>query len=370
MNKNIIILVSAMNLGGAQRVVTILCNYWVKKGHAVTLVSTFTGDKANHFAVIKGVNLKFLDNSPIFPKTKLVNLAWKLLHLRRIIKSINPDIAISFLTRVNIASAISMIGLKISLVLCERTWTPFTSLNNYFFWMYRILFKNVTKIIVQTEKSKIWMAQNFPASDVEVIPNPIEYPLSLDRGRSIYPDTLISPSKKIILASGRLHKFKQFDLLIKAFSSIQGEYQEWNLVILGDGEERKSLEKMIFDFDISEKAFLPGTAGNISEWYERADLFVLCSKVEGFPNVLLESMSYGLPCISFDCDTGPSDMIEDGVNGLLINPQEKEQGITKALVKMINDEELCSNFSRQSILLRERYAVKNIMQIWNKALDL
>ena len=127
---------------------------------------------------------------------------------------------------------------------------------------------------------------------------------------------------------------------------------------------------MIFDFDISEKAFLPGTAGNISEWYERADLFVLCSKVEGFPNVLLESMSYGLPCISFDCDTGPSDMIEDGVNGLFINPQEKEQGITKALVKMINDEELCSNFSRQSILLRERYAVKNIMQIWNKALDL
>tara|TARA_B100001093_G_C26859483_1_gene1029201 strand:- start:2843 stop:3958 length:1116 start_codon:yes stop_codon:yes gene_type:complete len=370
MMKNIIIIVSAMNLGGAQRVVTILCDYWSKKGYIVTLISTYTGDKANHYPANKDVHLKFLSNSPILAGNKFINLSWKLVSLRRIIKNINPDVTISFLTRVNIASAISTIGLKTSLVLCERTWTPFASLNHRFFWLYKILFINISKIIVQTDKSKTWMEEYFPNSTVEVIPNPIEYPLPLDSERSIEPNSLIAPNNKIILASGRLHKYKQFDILINAFSNIYKDYNEWCLVILGDGEEKESLRRLISDLKINERVLLPGSVGNVSEWYERADLFVLCSKVEGFPNVLLESMSYGLPCISFDCDTGPRDMIEHEVNGLLVNPEEKELGLIKALTKMINNDDLRNDFSSKSILLRDKYAVKNIMQVWDKALKL
>jgi glycosyltransferase involved in cell wall biosynthesis len=234
--------------------------------------------------------------------------------------------------------------------------------------MYRILFKGVDRVIVQTDKSKTWLSQNFPDNIVKVIPNPMAYPLPV-HGRSVRPNSVILQNKKVILASGRMHKYKQFDVLIKAFLQIKDKYPDWDLVILGDGEERDSLNLMLVDFDMTDRVYFPGRVGNMSEWYERADLFVLSSIVEGFPNVLLEAMGYGLPCISFDCDTGPRDMIQDGVNGILVNPSEKELGLSKAMNKIISNEKFRSNIANDSILLRDKYSVSNIIQKWNKVLD-
>jgi GalNAc-alpha-(1->4)-GalNAc-alpha-(1->3)-diNAcBac-PP-undecaprenol alpha-1,4-N-acetyl-D-galactosaminyltransferase len=370
MKKNIVIVVSAMNMGGAQRVVSILCNHWSQNGYVVTLISTFSGKKTNHYQLNKDVALRYLSNNPFFPKNKLCNLVWKLIHLRKLIKSQNPDVVISFLARVNVASALSMIGIKSPLIICERTWPPFASLNNKFLWIYRILFKGVDRIIVQTDKSKAWLTQNFPGNNVKVIPNPAVYPVPLSNERSVHPNSIISQNKKVILASGRLHKYKQFDLLIKAFLKLKDKHLDWNLVILGDGEERDALNCMLVDFDITDRVYFPGSIGNMSEWYERADLFVLSSIVEGFPNVLLEAMAYGLPCISFDCDTGPRDMIRDGVNGILVNPDEKELGLSNTMDKIISDKKFRSNIANNSILSRDKYSVSNIIQKWDNVLDM
>ena len=369
MKKNIVIVVSAMNLGGAQRVVSILCNYWSQNGYKVTLISTYTGNKANHFKIDKGVSLASLNINPIFSKNRLLNLIWKFFQLRKLIKEIKPDAVISFLTRINIASSISTAGLDTSLVICERTWTPFVSLNKRFYWLYRIIFRKAKIITVQTEKSREWLSQNFPDNRVEVIPNPMIYPLPLHRERLIKPSSIILPNRKIILASGRMQKYKGFDYLIKAFSKIKDNHLDWDLVIIGDGEERFALTKLINELKIENRVYLPGSIGNMAEWYEMADLFVLSSILEGFPNVLLEAMSYGLPCISFDCNTGPRDMIEDGVNGILVNPDKGWLGLVHALNKLMLDEELRSKFSQKSILLREKYSIDNVMQKWDRVLD-
>ena len=370
MKKNIVIVVSAMNMGGTQRVVSILCNHWSQNGYVVTLISTFSGEKLNHYQLSKNVDLNYLSNNPFFPKNKALNLLWKIIQLRKLIKSQNPDVVISFLTRINVASALSTIGIKSSLIICERTWPPFLTLNNNFFWMYKILFKGVDRIIVQTEKSKTWLSQNFSGSNVKVIPNPIVYPLPLQKERSLCPNSIILQNKKVILASGRMHRVKQFDVLIRAFSQIKENYPEWDLIILGDGEERDGLNRMLFDLDLSDRVYIPGSVGNMSEWYEKADLFVLSSRLEGFPNVLLEAMAYGLPCISFDCDTGPRDMIRDGFNGILVNPDEKELGLSNAINKMISNKKFRSDIANNSILLRDKYSVNNIMQKWDNILDL
>ena len=370
MKKNIVIVVSAMNLGGAQRVVSILCDHWSKNGYDITLVVTFTGEKNLHYQVNKDVTLKYLTNSPFFPKNKVINLIWKLFDLRKLIKDINPDVIISFLTRVNVGSALSTIGIKSSLIICERTWTPFATLSKNFYWMYRLLFRGVSKIIVQTEESKVWLSQNFPSSEVAVIPNPVVYPLPLHNERSVNPDNFILQPKKIILASGRLHRFKQFDLLIRAFSKIKDKFPDWDLVILGDGEEKAALSRILLDLSLGDRVHLLGSVGNIADWYKRADLFVLSSMAEGFPNVLLEAMTYGVPSISFDCDTGPRDMIRDGVNGILVDPKEKESGIVNALNMMINDEKLRLDIANNSVLLRDKYSVSNIMKKWDNVLDI
>ena len=370
MKKNIVIIVSAMNLGGAQRVVSILCDHWSQNDYKVTLISTYTGKKINHYQVNNDVSLEYLTNSPYFSRNRVWNLVWKLMQLRKLIKESDPDVVISFLTRVNVASALSVIGMETSLIICERTWTPFATLNKKLFWLYKIIFRNISKIIVQTDKSKSWLHEFFPGHDVRVIQNPVVYPLPLHNERSIKPDSLVLPDKKIILASGRMHKYKQFDLLIDAFSKINNKYPNWNLVILGEGEERNPLKEQVIDLNIEERVHLPGSIGNISEWYERADIFVLSSSVEGFPNVLLEAMTYGVPCISFDCHTGPRDMIENGQNGILVDPNKGELGLVEALNTLISNENYRTTLSAQSILLREKYSVLNIMKEWDSVINL
>ena len=216
LKKNITIVVSAMNMGGAQRVVSILCNYWSKNGFKVTLIYTYTKERIHHYYLDKEVEIKYLENIPFLSKIYFFNAIWKLFYLRSSIKSSNPDVIVSFLTTINVATTIASIGIKSPLYICERISTPFATLNRNLFWFYRILFKRVRKIIVQTENNKSYLNSTFPKLIVEVIPNLIIYPIPIT-GLSINPDTVILKNRKSILAAGRMHRFKQFDVLIKAF---------------------------------------------------------------------------------------------------------------------------------------------------------
>ena len=114
-----------------------------------------------------------------------------------------------------------------------------------YFWMYRILIKGVDRIIVQTDKSKTWLNQNFPDSNVKVIPNPIVYPLPLCNERSVRPNSVILQNKKVILASGRMHDDKGFDILLRAFSQIKDKFPDWDLIILELKRFYKELRNII-----------------------------------------------------------------------------------------------------------------------------
>tara|TARA_B100001057_G_scaffold476314_1_gene544139 strand:- start:2485 stop:3594 length:1110 start_codon:yes stop_codon:yes gene_type:complete len=369
MSKNITFVVSAMNMGGAQRVVSILCNHWSSRGYSITLIHTYTKQRFIHYNLNKEINNLYLTNSPFFSKINFFNRIWKLFYLRKQLKKSNPDIIISFLTTVNVATTIASIFINSPLYICERISTPFSSLNKKFFWFYKIIFKRVNKVIVQTKQNKLYLDKNFSDFKVDVIPNLITYPIPIS-GFILKPTSIVSDDKKIILAAGRLHKYKQFDLLIKAFSLISIKYSNWDLVILGDGDERDSITHLIKDLNIQDKVHIPGTVGNVADWYERSDLFILSSLVEGFPNVLLEAMSYGLPCISFDCNTGPRDLIDNDFNGILVNPKEGEFGLVNAMERIISGKELSEYLSNNASLNRNKYSLNTIINQWENALNL
>jgi glycosyltransferase involved in cell wall biosynthesis len=166
---------------------------------------------------------------------------------------------------------------------------------------------------------------------------------------------------------GRLVPQKGFDLLIPAFAASAHRFPQWELVIVGDGPARAGLQAQIAAFGLTDRVFLPGRAGNIGAWYERAHAYVLPSRFEGMPNVLLEAMSHGLPVISFDCETGPGEIIRHGVDGLLVPPQDIK-ALAEAMAMLMGDDELRQQLGAGAVETRLRYALPTIEAQWRSLL--
>ena len=141
-------------------------------------------------------------------------------------------------------------------------------------------------------------------------------------------------------------------------------------MIVGEGPERESLESKRQRLGLSDRFYLPGRAGNPGDWYARADLFVMSSHFEGFPNTLVEAMAHGLPAVSFDCDTGPADIIREGVDGYLVNPDEGATGLANAIRSLVEDENKRRCMSQQAVSVRDRFAAKKIMVAWDEVLGI
>ena len=164
--------------------------------------------------------------------------------------------------------------------------------------------------------------------------------------------------EKIIINVGRLVKEKGQMHLIRAFAKLEAS-NNWKLVLLGDGYLRKDIEEIIQELKIEDRVFLAGAVKNVDEWLNRASLFVFPSISEGFPNALLEAMAIGLPVISFDCDAGPRDIIENNLNGILVNLGDEED-LYQQINSLINDEGKRKKLGEEALQVKYKYDLKNI----------
>lgn len=142
---------------------------------------------------------------------------------------------------------------------------------------------------------------------------------------------------RTVVAAGRLVRQKGFDLLIEAFAPVHERHPEWRLDIFGGGPLRAELSALIQQRGLAGAVRLRGLSRNLDDELARASIFALSSRKEGLPMVLLEAMSSGLPVVSFDCPTGPADVVDDGVNGLLV-PAEDVPGLSAGLNRVIEDD--------------------------------
>lgn len=173
---------------------------------------------------------------------------------------------------------------------------------------------------------------------------------------------------KTVYAAGRLRNQKGFDLLILAWAQVAPEHPGWRLRLRGDGHHRELIRRLIEEHGVAGSVSLEGSAENIGEDMAAASIFVLSSRFEGFPLILLEAMSKGMGVVSFDCPTGPSDIIDDHHNGILV-PAEDVDALARGIAEMIADEELRRRTAAAAVVTAQEYTMEAIGPRWTQLFD-
>jgi len=199
----------------------------------------------------------------------------------------------------------------------------------------------------------------FKQHNLVVIGNPI---------REIKPNPVVK-KENIVLSVGRLIESKHHDDLIKIFARINPE--AWKLVIVGDDalkqRNKKKLDSLVKELGMYDKIELLGEQSNVDDFYNRAKIFAFTSSSEGFPNVIGEAMSAGLPVVGYDCIAGPRDLIVDGQTGFLVNTHDKIS-FENHLLELINNANLRSKMSKESLIKIKQFSVDKISIKFEKAI--
>ncbi len=354
--------------GGAERVMTRMAGWWAARGTKVMLITFDAGSPA--YPLHPAVQRIALDTISL-PRDLPAESAWpaeaaNIARLRLALQSCLAECAqrplpvISFLSRMNLRTLLASQGLPCRTIVCERTHAPASPLPEEEEKLRRVLYPLAERVVFQTAATCRWGQSFLEKERCAVIPNSVDP----DPGdmQANFPG--LSVCQPFFLAAGRLVKLKGFDRLLEAFAPLAPQFPALRLIIAGEGPLRPQLEACIVRLGLEKRVQLPGFTSRLPQLMARALAFVLSSKFEGFPNVLLESLAQGCPAIAFDCPTGPREIIRHGIDGLLVQAGDV-RGLAAAMRRLIQEPELRSRLARAAPEVRRRFAEEQIMAQWS-----
>lgn len=212
--------------------------------------------------------------------------------------------------------------------------------------------KKFDAFVVLTKGNK----KDWPNVECIIIPNPSPFKVV---------EKLVKKREKVVLAVGTQSYNKGYDRLIKIWNIVHKKHPDWKLKIFGKTTKNLNLQQEIDLLDLNKTIVLHKPVQNIEDQYNEASIYVMPSRSEGFGMVLIEAMSFGVPCISFDCPHGPADIIKDDENGYLIDNGDIER-FAKAIIKLIEDKEKRSMMGYNAILNAKRYTPEKIVPLWDE----
>jgi GalNAc-alpha-(1->4)-GalNAc-alpha-(1->3)-diNAcBac-PP-undecaprenol alpha-1,4-N-acetyl-D-galactosaminyltransferase len=353
--KKVAFIIPNLEAGGAERVAVTLAQKFATKNDVFLLVLNKTKVM---YTIDTNIQIQFLKEDYIPSRNWFIALKSNFIFIKKIIKSAKDnqiDILIGFTTTGNILCILSSFFLKTASYISERNNPEMTQLSFFRKLCIRILYPYADALIVQTDFSKNYFQNFLKPQKIQIIPNPINE--NLLSKREEYKNR-----ENIILNVGRLDDNKNQKLLLEAFANLNTK--NWKLILVGDGVLKTEYQVLAKNLNISDKVDFIGTVNDIENYYNRAKLFVFTSQSEGFPNALLEALSFGIPCISSDCNSGPSEMIQHKENGFLFENNNQKQ-LEKQLVELIENETLRLKFSKIAIQSTTNYHIDEVYKQWD-----
>lgn len=339
--------------GGAERVMTYLCEGLAMRGHQVTLLTL--DDSVADFYFLSDKVKREKVNLPSFKKAGILGGLPRLWQLTRAVRRTRPDVLISFMT---ISVLASCLLLRIPYIYADHLDIRHLAYSRKWMILRNILLRYANTVTVLSERDRKFIAMYHPRWKPAVIYNPA---LPAESGVFERPDFMID-GKKTIIAVGRLVKQKGFDRLLEAWRRICDDFPDWHLYIIGAGEDEAELKGLADTLDIQTSVdFIPPQKG-LTAVYHHADLYVMSSRAEGFPMVLLEAMASGVAAVSFNCN-GPDVIIRDGVDGFLVKQNYTDRLATK-MAELMRDEVKRAAFGKKAREVTERFSLQKYLDAY------
>ena len=338
--KSIAFYIGGLCIGGAERVICNLAEYFYSEGYRVTMVTKVRDEK--EYDLNPRIRRIIADITPEEETgSRIHNLLARINKLRRIWKEVKPDVIVSFIRKNNLMAIASAAPLGIPVVVSVRS-APERELKGFGFKTISfLLFRKAAGVVLQTREAYDFFPGYIRAKAV-VLPNSIN-PEFLKASEELETQgdgsSTNSAREKKIITVGRIDDNKNQKLLVDAYVRIAMQYPDWSLELVGDGSGKKSLEEYVRTLPCKDRINFTGAVNDVAKRMSVASIFVLPSKIEGMPNALIEAMVMGMACISTDCPCGgPRDLIAaDESNGVLV-PVDKADAMAIALKRLITND--------------------------------
>ncbi len=355
------LVISDLGRGGTQRVLTNLANSWSQSGVEVSVITFQTRDR-DFFQLhpsVQRIEIGGVSESKNLISAFRSNLN-RIRAIREAIRSTGAPIVVGFIGATNILVIVACIGLGIRVVISERNDPKVQSIGriwDFFRWAF---YRFADVVTANSHGAVESLARYVPRRKLAYVPNILVIPPESE------PFSFACPT---LLAVGCLHRQKAFDILLESFALICGQITDWQLAFVGDGPEKEALQEQAQRLGIGERVQWLGAKEDPFPFYRAAEIFVLPSRYEGTPNVLLEAMACGLPVLVSDGSPGPLEWVEEGISGKVV-PVENAQALADALLELIRDPALRKRLGQAAKSRVAECAPEKAVPVWEQVVGL
>jgi len=330
MNKEIILAGSILGQGGVGKILSFVADNLLKNGFTVTVLSlrneerpSFLPDKAHFISLQKEKS-----------NNRLLRRAEELCNLRKCLRKYKPFVICTFGSEPSVMVRLATVGFKNTTVISAERSDPYT-LPKFWKIMSSWAYKHSDYCVFQLEKQRDFYGEKVRGKSF-VIPNPFIWKSSVP---------VVDKKRKVVVSAGRFVYQKGYDTLIRAFAKVSERHPDYRLELYGGGDDYEKYEEIIKELKLNSKVLLFNYVKDITSVIANCSVFVLSSRFEGIPNVLIEAMSLGIPTVATDCTPGgPAFLTDNGKRGLLV-PVDDVDEIAKAICRILEDPELSRSLS-------------------------